>query len=200
MWRTRKWWRLSNSSVIGRAASSLFIGDAMSKYDNAEIEKIFVLWFNACTQINTDILNPFLHLESISLEVFTEILRYFFLSSTFSNYINIKDLHYKSRSGKMTKPEKVCQVVPWSIIRNHHRFLLMILEKNISPRSPPIKRLVNNCLCFFAVFYRCMTSLYCVTMGWQSFTEFLDGTTFWLLLGKNQRRTKQTHSQIDIIF
>lgn len=91
----------------------------------------------------------------------------------------------------MTKPEKVCQVVPWSIIRNHHRFLLMILEKNISPRSPPIKRLVNNCLCFFAVFYRCMTSLYCVTMGWQSFTEFLNGTTFWLLLGKNQRKTKQ---------
>lgn len=44
-----------------------------------------------------------------------------------------------------------------------------------------------------------MTSLYCVTMGWQSFTEFLDGTTFWLLLGKNQRRTKQTHSQIDTI-
>lgn len=63
--------------------------------------------FNACTQINTDILNPFLHLESISLEVFTEIPRYFFLSSTFSNYINIKDLHYKSSSGKMTKPEKV---------------------------------------------------------------------------------------------
>lgn len=201
MWRTRKWWRLSNSSVIGRIVSSLFIGDAMSKYDNAEIEKIFVLWFNACTQINTDILNPFLHLESISLEVFTEILRYFFLSSTFSNYINIKNLHYKSRSGKMTKPEKVCQMMPWSIIRNHHRFLLMILEKNISPPSPPIKRLVNNCLCFFfPVFYRCMTSLYCVTMGWQSFTEFLNGTTFWLLLGKNQRRTKQTHSQIDIIF